>query len=517
MTDKDNPSYESLAYKAFKEKFRFVENMYKGREVWYSPHEGIYDPVIHDYLPREPKEPADQYYNRVSRSYMKNVFRDSIHSTAGFLKVNLNDDVLESIWENRDNIDGKGNSIDVFFQQADISALKYGFCCILIDYPNQTASTLYESKTLKRRPYLILIERPSIPNGKVEQLLSEVGSPISQLSFKQDIILDDGAFGEKAITEYRVIGRQEYQVWHQEDNTPYLVDDGSYSLPILPLIVYSLTGVSQDIFSTPIPLYDLVEMELQLFQKESDRDAIIHKLCPFLLINERVAGTLSEEDIVIGPNTYLRNCDAQFVSPGPDAIGPMQEDIDRLVESIKLKTLAFQSGNARVATATEINRDTASSEASLVNMAKRKESAIQSVFEIWAMWENKPGKGGTIQVNSAVLQKQVEEAKIELYKSLRNNGSINNEQYLSLLKTGGWLPSEFESDDDDDSMPPADLIAWFDLLLKHQVVSPDVVINAIKDGKSLKEALSNIPKQIDAPVIEDQPEQVSKYVQRELF
>ncbi|MEY3334456.1 MAG: hypothetical protein RLZZ176_2759, partial [Cyanobacteriota bacterium] len=101
-----------LFYREIHKKLEFVDDMYEGRSVWYSPLEGIYNgEKIMRYLPRESGEPSDQYHKRIANSYFRNVFRDSIQSTAGFLNFVLNEDVLESLLEHKDNIDGKGNSI----------------------------------------------------------------------------------------------------------------------------------------------------------------------------------------------------------------------------------------------------------------------------------------------------------------------------------------------------------------------------------------------------------------------
>lgn len=201
------PNYEAVFYQEIKEKLNFCDDMYEGRSAWMSPLEGIYD--IHKasrYLPKENEEPADQYYKRICNSYFHNLYRDAIHSTVGFLDFTLNDDVLDSIIEHRDNIDGKGNSIEVFFEQADIAALKHGFCFILIDYPSESPSTLYEAKQMARRPYFVLVERTAVPNGKVYPNFQPKANPLERLTMKQVLLEDDGLFGEKLVTQYRVIG-----------------------------------------------------------------------------------------------------------------------------------------------------------------------------------------------------------------------------------------------------------------------------------------------------------------------
>lgn len=441
LQNQDSPNYESAFYREIKHKLEFINDMYVGRPAWFSPLEGLYSNKVNYYLPKENNEPSDQYMKRVSSSYFYNLFRDSIQSTAGFLDFTLNNDVFESIIEYRDNIDGKGNSLEVFFNQADIAALRDGFCCILVDYPTDSVETIKDERELKRRPYLVLVERKDIINARVNHGFSHA-IPINQLTIKQGLIEPDGAFGEKLITQYRVIGEGWYQVWQEEDREPGLITQDSYSLPYLPLVFYSLTGLEQDLLATPIPLYDLGEMALQLFQKQSNRDEIIHKLCPFLQIEENNPGALGDEELSIGPNTYIKNCRTTFVSPGPEAIGPIQDDIDKLIEAMRLKTLAFQSGNRFGVTATEINREVATSEANLINMARRKESCIQSIFGIWAEWENKPGIGGSIEVNAEVIGRQLDSARVELYLALNERGILSSEQLLEILREGQLLNME---------------------------------------------------------------------------
>lgn len=476
--NKDTPNYESRFFETYKKRLEFIDDMYKGRSQWYNPLQGITDyEKAQIYLTRSPGEPYDQYRERIGRSYFHNIFSDSVLNTVGFLDFTLNEDILDSILKYADNIDGKGNSIEVFFRNADILALLRGWVAILVDFQ-------------EKRPYLVLIDRLDIPNGKEKNnLLTNI--PVSQITHKLSVSIDEGKFGEKFVDQYQVIGEGWYQLWEEDENGDVsLQKESEYSLSYLPLIIYTLTSLNNSIFTTSPPLEDLAEMQLQLYQKESNKDDILYKLSPFLVLNPMTPGALTDQEIAIGPNTLITNANAEYVAPGADAIGPIQQDIDKLIETMKLKTLSFQIGNTRNTTATEINRDTASSEANLLNMARLKESAIQSIFEIWARWENKPGQGGTVNVNGQLLAKPIDSATVDLYKTLNDRGMLGSDQLLGLLKEGKLLPRDFKISESPniDALSVA-FLPWYELLLKYNVINPGILSLAISQGLTIQEAL----------------------------
>lgn len=496
-TEEDDPAFESDAYQINKYIWQFIDDMWEGRSAWMTPLAGITNPQkAMSYLPLEPAEPSEEWVKRVRRSYMDNCFREAIQSSAGFLDFSLNDDAHPSIVAHQNNIDGRGNSLYVFLRSADILSLKKERCGILVDFPKLISSlqTARDEIMMGRRPYLRLFDVDQIINWKEKETpTNQSGVQFEWVVLREVLSVPVGRFGSELKVQYRVLGEGWFEVWEDDgNNNRVLIEEGRFSLPVVPFVVYTINPNDPNPMLGKPTLYDLAELQLQLYQKQSNKNEILHKLCPFLTVQRAVKG--EERDLAIGPNAVIWDVNATYVSPGSDAIAPIQQDIDKLYETIRLKTLAFQSGKFAL-TATEVQRDTATAQASLSGMAKAKQSAVEQVFSLWSAWMNAPGQGGGITVNERILRDQIDTATVNLYQQLEQSGNLTRETMLELLKDGKWFPESFEPTEESERIeanrPLSDYqLKLYDLLLKYQVISPDELATAIKSGQTIEELIN---------------------------
>lgn len=474
--DADLPSYESEGYREQLPFWEFVSDMYEGRSAWYSIETmGSGFSVATDtfkasvYLPPETAEPTEEYSKRLARSYFDRKFADAIDSSAGFLsRFTLNEDVHPSITENIDNIDLCGNNLEVFLKAADIKSLRDDHCFVMVEFPKKDESlkdALSASKA-NRHPYFVLIDARDVINWDTEVKGNKI--VISQVTIREITTQKLGRFGTKKVLRYRVLtpgGYELYEVTKGDKQDDFLlIEEGQTTLDFIPLIPYCLMPRDSDYFVGKPPFYDIAELNLKLYQKQSEKDEAMHKANMAILSiqpmetgagtgKHRLGGKGNKDDdenttpiIRIGPNTCLMNVKASFVEPSGSALSQTQADIDKLELTILSKTLAFQSGFAAPPTATEVDRVSATAQATLASMARAKESVVQQMLRVWALYMNAPDKGGTISVNKKIIEQGMDSIRAELLLNMRLAGELTRGSFLELFKKGDILDKGFDID-----------------------------------------------------------------------
>lgn len=470
-TDSDLPSYECDRYRELKSKLTLVKDIFEGRSAWFELEEGNNSYDVKDilkaekYLPREVDERDDEYGKRLARSYFERFFRNAIETFSGFLSsFILSEDVHFTIREAINNIDLKGNSLEVFLRTADEKALRDEHCFILVEFPKRPEgiTDYYSEQQLALRPYLCLIDTRDVLNWRT----GSDGRTLTQVTIRETVAVPVGLFGEHCHDRYRVLFPGGFEVYEiSEDNALVLVDSGSYSINQIPLIPYSVSTNDANPMCGEPPLFDLAELNIQHYQKSSDRDQILHKVnMPLLEINERHAtparpGDSQQIELSVGPNTALYNVAVRFVEPSGSAIRTSQDDIAALEEKIEKRSLHFLSGSNVERTATEVNTFTAPVSANLAGMARAKMSAVQQCFELWVNYLGQSGTGGSIIVDEKVLQSAMDAATSNLLLQLRSSKELTRKSFLALLKQGKILPKDFSVDEEITALREEEAIA----------------------------------------------------------
>lgn len=468
--DPDLPSFQCDDYLRQLPLWNFVEDMYEGRSAWYpvgtttfffTSRNNIDTIKAARYLPQEHAEPEDEYIKRLARSYFDRKFADAINSSAGFLARFTIDGVEENIQQYLQNIDLNGNSLEVFLTACDIKALRDDHCFILVEYPKRPKilDAFTESK-YNLRPYFVLIDARNVINWNTTYSGNQL--TINQVTIKETATVKTGRFGSQERERFRVLTPGHYEIYEiSEENRQgradlFLIEEGDTTLDFVPLIPYNLTPRDSNPFCGKPPLFDIAELNLKLYQKQSEKDEAMHK-ANMAVLSVQELGTpgktrreSSEPPIIrIGPNTCFFNLNASFVEPSGAALGQTQADIEKLELTIEKKTLAFQSGYAAPPTATEIARDSATAQASLGAMARAKESVVQRCFEIWALYAKIPiNPERIITVNKRLVEHGMETAKADLLLRIRTAGEITRRSFLEALRMGEILDKDFDVNDE---------------------------------------------------------------------
>ncbi len=463
-SDPNSPAYQSESYRRSRGKLQFVADMFIGRSAWYAVGSffgEFVDPLKASlYLPQESDEPQEEYNKRLSRSYFVRRFRIAIESFAGFLSsFVLEEGTHSSIVEAAQNIDMKGNSLEVFFRAADEKALRDERCFILVEFPkrpvdeigNPLITSAFEERQFNLRPYLVLIDVRDVVNWK----LAPDNRTVLQVTIRESVTEDIGLFGSKQVIRYRVLFPGGYAIYTQQDGTYAQTGGGETSLSKVPLVPYSLTNGDienrggADPFAGEPPLYDLAELNLKHYQKSSEKDEAMHKCnMAVLQVQELNAETSSSRDesptVRIGPNTCLWNVNASFVEPSGSAIAATQADIDRLEMEMSSRTLSFLSGSELQRTATEVATFSAPVQANLGSMARAKQSNMQTCFKFWCEYLGvDSGKSGAC-VDEKILQSTMDAATVGVLLQMRTAKELTRSTFLGLLKKGKAFPRDFD-------------------------------------------------------------------------
>lgn len=407
------------------------------------------------YLPREAKEPNQAYFERIRRTHFDNRFEPAIKDYAGLLSIfSLNDDVAQSILDNKGNIDSLGNDIWTFFHEADQMTLRDGWCGIMVEFPTADPSIVSQSDLLAsdRHPYLVVIDRRNILNWRLSQVN---GKPkLQQITIQEHRSTPVGDFGEQTTTYYRVLRPGEwwlYQIIESEtQNHQQLlkISSGTTSLTDIPLVYYSVTE-SQP-FAAKAPFLNLAKLNIEHYQKRSQLNEVLRKCNLPVPVRRGLIRTMDDikkaPPLIIGPNSVLDipvDGDFFFAEPSGSAIASTKEDLKDLEAAMDRMCLNFLTSGQHQKTATEVLLDSTKTSANLKGVARRKESAVQQIFEFWADYTLEE-TSGTISLDESLLQMPLTSEQIDKLESLAVQGLISHRTLLLLLQAGKVLPRQID-------------------------------------------------------------------------
>ncbi|MEH1822136.1 MAG: DUF4055 domain-containing protein [Nostoc sp.] len=407
------------------------------------------------YLPKEVKEPPQAWSDRIRRTTFDNRFEPAIKDYAGLLSVfSLNSNVAKSIVKNKDNIDQCGNDLWTFFHEVDQYCLRDGWCGVMVEYPTEDPTITSQGDLLAsdRRPYLVLIDRRDILNWQTTKIN---GKPqLTRVTIRETRLEPNGDYGEKEVVYYRVLIPGEYFVFQiietNGESQLLLVEQGTTSLSEIPLVYYSVT--ESGLFSAKAPFLNLAKLNIEHFQKRSQLNEVLRKCNLPVPVRRGLIKTVDDikkvPPLVIGPNSVLdipTDGDFFFAEPSGVAIAASKDDIKDLEAAMDRMTLDFLTSGDRQKTATEAVLESTKTSANLKGVARRKESAMQQVFELWVAYTGE-AEGGGITQDEDLLSMPLTPEQTGKLEDLQAQGLISHRTLLLLLQAGKVLPRQFDID-----------------------------------------------------------------------
>lgn len=446
-TQKDLPTIEHPEYA---ETSRF-------RETWENACGGTTELREHhkDMLPQFPLEHADDYTVRVNTATFHNVTaktRDVLCGLAFQKPITFSDDVPQAIQDLCENIDNKGNNLDVFARDVFEDSFD-GWALILVDCPTATVSDLGEQKALGIRPYAVAYEACDVINWDYQINPVSRRRELSLIVLKETSSQPAGRFLRKERVQYRVFylerGQVYWQLWEEQENerkekiVVQIVDDTL--IPKLNAIPCAVVGELGD----EPPLMDLAYTNIKYAQKESDYDSIIHKTCvPLPFVTNISADELGKAKLGGVMYCLPEKSTIGFAEVSGGSIAAARQNLEDLkVDMAWLGLQMLMPQPQGKATATEYVGDMIQDTSALQVKATQMKDAIELTFGFMAQYLGLgEDAGGSIELGCSWQQMSIGIEDLTALNSMVVDGNYPKEALLWYLEKAGKLPPDMDAE-----------------------------------------------------------------------
>lgn len=414
------------------------------------------------YLPRDPGEDSVNYVARVKRSVFYNVFRHTVVALAGFVfrrDPRLQDDVPEVIRQHWENIDNAGTHGDVFLRDLLQDDLIAGHAAILVDYPDTGGQRLTLADEQALRPYWVPIKKENILSWRVA--VEEGRQVLMQVVLREIACVEDGAFGDRETTQYRVLWRTRatpttdpvvgFQLLQIAGNDVVMeIGSGIYGNQTeIPLVEVSSSG-RRGLFDSSPPLLDLAYLNVAHYQQWSDYANSLHKTCVPIFVT---AGLPEMEDgtaLVLGTNNGINFSDpngkAMYVSHDGRSLGACQQALVDLEHNMAALGISMLVTSKRVAETAEAKRmDKGSFDSALAATSRSLQDAVERALDFHARYL-RLDDGGSIKINRDFENLSMQSDLLGAYAAAVANAGIPVRYLLEAMQEGGLLPPDEDLD-----------------------------------------------------------------------
>lgn len=411
------------------------------------------------YLPQFPLESDDDYKVRCSTATLLNVTQKTRDTLCGLVfqkPLTLGDDVPEAIVSLAENIDNKGNHINVFARDVFEDSFD-GWSVILTDCPTAKVNDLGEQKALGIRPYAVAYDACDVINWDYNI------NPISKKRELSLIVLREykravkGMFTRENVTRYRVFymanSQVYWQLWEEQKNDKgekvvVQIEDDTL-IPKLDAIPVAVVGELGD----PPPLMDLMFTNIKYAQKESDYDSIIHKTCVPL---PYVTGVTADEigQAQAGGVMYClpEGSTLGFAEVAGSSIEQARKNLEDLKADMAwlgLEMLMPKPKGGGKATATEVVADSIKDTSALQVRAEQLKDALELTLSFMAQYLGL-GKesGGSVELGCSWQQMTITTQELQMLSQCVSDGTLSLESFLWSLEKAGKLPPDVTAEDE---------------------------------------------------------------------
>lgn len=386
------------------------------------------------YLPQEPRELDESYDNRLARSVLSPYYQRLERMLAGMLTrkpVKLKD-TADVIREQCFDIDLQGNDLNVWTYETARKMVRYGHVGVLVDAPKAE----YEG-----RPYWCTYTPREILGWRYE------GSKLVQLRLMEKVVLPDGEYGEKTAEQVRVLTPGEYKVYQKQKNTNFeLIDEGTTSLDEIPFSVAYSNRIN--VMESRPPLEDIAELNLKMYQTQSDLDNILHvSAVPMLAF---FGFPSAAEEVSAGPGeaiAFPSEGRAEYIECKGTSFEYQFRRLEQIAQNINelgLSAVLGQKLSAETAEAKTIDRSQGDSTMQVV--AQNMQDMIDNSLQFHAEYLGNTTAAGSSYVNRDFLGARLDPQEINSLLQLYTAGTITQETLLNQLAQGEVLGDEFDVD-----------------------------------------------------------------------
>ena len=392
------------------------------------------------YLPQLEREVDDSYDRRLARSTVVPYLQRIEKMLSGMLvrkPVRL-DDVSDLVREQLFDVDLEGNDLNIWLYQTARTVISFGHCGVLVDAPKEGEKT---------RPYWVTYKPSDILGWRTE--IIDGARVLTQVRLLEKVVEPDGAYGEKNITQVRVLERGRYEIHRKDDKKGEykLFEEGEMSLKDkIPFAVAYSNRVG--FYESRSPLYDIAELNLKHYQIQSDLDNILHISSVPLLA---VFGYPNADEITTGPSEALSlppESRMEYISPSGDSYDSQFKRLDDIKEQINTLSLAAVLGQKLVGETAEAKRiDRSQNDSTMMVVAQQMQDLIDNCLKFHSEYLNEPNAGSSF-VNRDFVSTRLEPQEIQSLLALFTSGTISQETLLNQLSAGEILGDDFDVEDE---------------------------------------------------------------------
>jgi hypothetical protein len=401
------------------------------------------------YLPKWPNEEEDAYACRLATAVLFPAYKRTVFTLTGkpFAEpVTIGDDVPAQIAEWLKDADLRGRNIDAFAADVMQSALGYGICGILVDFPKaEGIKTVADERKAGLRPYFIQIHPWQVLGWRDEYVAG--AWVLTQLRLLECVDEPDGAFGLKKVEQVRVLTPGAWQVYRQSDKKEWMLfDEGTTTLKTIPYVpVYGER--CEFMVGTP-PLIEVANLNVAHWQCASDQQTILHVARVPILA---VIGVDDEKfELTVGASTAVKiptGGDMKFVEHSGKAIEAGADELEALEERMRqagAELLVLRPGKI---TATQTAAENAVGMCALHRIAQNLEDALDQALQIMAMWVGEQS-GGHVELFKDFGAASLAEASTQILLDSASAGKISDETYFSEMKRRGIVSPDIDWQDE---------------------------------------------------------------------
>jgi hypothetical protein len=417
------------------------------------------------YLPRDPGEKSAPYRSRLNRSVFFSVFSETTQGLTGLVFVKdpvLGDDVPTVIAQHLENVDNAGTHFDVFAAELFEDALTAGHNGILVEYPKTGGTqTARDEMQGAARPYWVPILKDNIVSWRTAVISGK--TVLTQLVIKECTEQPDGAFGEKEVTNYRVLFRDANgairgNLLHiTETKAVVILDEWDYpTQDEIPFAEIPTSGRKGILESRP-PLLDLAYKNVEHYQVTSDRATSAHMTCVPIWVETgidpapTINGESAPEQVVLGPNNSRRfknpAATAGYQSHSGQALSEVSKIVEELKADMAVLGLSMLAPSARHAETAQAKRmDKASSDSKLGRTARGLQDGLERALYFHARYLGLPS-GGSVTINRDFENLTMLSDMLTAYVGAVANAGLPIRVMLEAMQKGGLLPDSANLDD----------------------------------------------------------------------
>jgi hypothetical protein len=488
---KDAPDSTSSDYDAMWPYWKKVDDILEGSDC--IKHNG------ETYLPRFEGETDTQYKARLALATFTNIYQDIVESLAArpfAEECALSGKPSDKTKAIAEDIDGKGNNMNVFAQSTFYNGINYAIDWILVDYPKVAGAgslTIADEKKLGVRPYWVRVPATNVlmvvtarigvreevvyarilETQKVREGYSETEIIRVRIFERPLIVTVDQETKHETYTygpaEFKVLEAREGVVGRKktigtDKRTNWTeVDAGPITIGVIPMVPFRTgrrKGTTQQLYP---PMKSIADKQIDHYQAESNLKSAHAMTCFPMLTGNGVNPQLDPVtkkpvEVPYGPRTILYAPPSQVEGQQPSwawleisgsSLTILSGQIDKMEEQMRelgrQPLIAKSSGSLTAATAEAIAQK---SNSAVQQWALALKDCLEQAWVFTNMWLNSKEENEVFVFTDFDVGSGDDQGPSNLL-SLREKGDLSQRTIWTEFQRRGILSADFDADEEE--------------------------------------------------------------------